>query len=71
MTDPSHSDNPIVRIVAHNTSPKQPDVIHKQRVKLHARHGSVEVDDVEGLLEDAVDAGELEEVETGVFRAPE
>lgn len=58
--DAKHSDNLVVRIVAHNTSPNQPDTISAQKVKLHAHHGSVDVDDVEDLLEDAVGAGELE-----------
>lgn len=71
MGDPTHSGNPAVRIVALNTSPEQPDTISAQKVKLHASHGSVAVDDVEGLLEDGVSAGELEEVEKGVFRAVE
>jgi len=39
MTDPTRSDNPAVRIVAYNTSPKQPDAITAQKVKLHASHG--------------------------------
>ncbi len=68
MTNPTHSDNPVVRIVAHNTTPKQPDTISAQKVKLHARHGSVDPDDVEELLEDGVDGGELEEVAEGVYR---
>jgi len=57
---PKHSSNPVVRIVAHQTSSAQPDTISKQRVELHARHGSLDVDSVEGLLDDAVDDGELE-----------
>jgi len=57
---PKHSENPVVRIVAHQTSPAQTDTISKQRVKLHARHGSLDVDSVEDLLDDAVDDGELE-----------
>jgi len=57
---PKHSSNPVVRIVAHNTSPAQPDMISKQRVKLHATHGSLDVDSVDDLLEDAVADGELE-----------
>jgi len=66
MTDPvpedspKHSSNPAVRIVAHNTSPAQPDTISQQRVELHATQGSVDVDSVEGLLDEAVDDGELE-----------
>ncbi len=68
MTDPTRSDNPAVRIVAYNTSPKQPDAITAQKVKLHARHGSLDTDAVEDLLEDGVDGGELEEVAEGVFR---
>ena len=57
---PKHSANPVVRIVAHQTSPKQPDTISKRRVKLHARHGSIDVGSVEDLLDDAVDDCELE-----------
>lgn len=69
---PKHSSNPVVRIVAHNTSPAQPDTISQQRVELHAHHGSVAVDDVEGLLDDAVDAGELEKApEADRYRIPE
>lgn len=71
MTNPTHSDNPAVRIVAYNTSPKQPDAIHKQRVKLHATHGSVDADRVDELLEAGVDAGELEEVAEDVFHVAE
>lgn len=71
MAQATQSDNPAVRIVAHQTSAKQRDVITEQRVKLHASHGSVAVDDVEDLLEEAVDAGELEEVEDGLFRVAE
>ncbi len=58
--NPKHSSNPAVRIVAHQTSPAQPDTISQQRVELHARHGSLDVDSVEDLLDDAVDVGELE-----------
>jgi len=58
--NPKHSSNPVVRIVAHQTSPAQPDTISQQRVELHARHGSLDVDSVEDLLDDAVDVGELE-----------
>lgn len=60
MTTPRHSDNPVVRLVAHQTSQSQHDWIHEQRVKLHATAGSLSVDSVEDLLEDAVDDGELE-----------
>lgn len=68
----THSDNPIVRIVAHQTSQAQRDVIHEQRVKLHATTGSVAVDDVEDLLEEAVDAGELEKApDKDVYRVAE
>lgn len=67
MTKATRSDNPAVRIVAYNTSPKQPDTITEQRVKLHATHGSADPDDVEDLLEDGVDAGKLEEVEEDVY----
>ena len=69
MPRATHSSNPAVRIVAHNTSPKQSDVIHKQRVKLHATTTSV--DDVGGLLEDAVDAGELEALDNDYYAVPE
>lgn len=58
--DAKHSDNPVTRIIAHNTSPAQPDTISAQQVRLHAHHGSVDVDSVEDLLEDAVADGELE-----------
>ena len=68
---PKYSENPVVRIVAHNTSPKQPDTISQQRVELIAHHGSLDVDSVDGLLEDAVDDGELEEVEPDVYRVAE
>ena len=67
MPKATHSDNPAVRIVAYNTSPAQPDTITEQQVKLHAHHGSVEPDDVECLLDDAVDAGELDEVKENVY----
>ncbi len=60
MTDASISNNPVVRIVAANTSPMQPDSIPARRVKLHARDGSLSVDAVDNLLEDAVSNGELE-----------
>lgn len=68
-----HSDNPAVRIAAHQTSQKQPDTISERRIKLHACHGSLDVDSVEGLLADAVADGELEEVagEEDVFRVVE
>jgi len=71
MTDPTRSDNPSVRIVAHNTSPKQPDAITAQKVKLHATHGSLDVDRVDELLAEGAEAGELEEVADDVFRVTE
>jgi len=71
MTDAVHSGNPVVRIVAHNTSPKQPDAISVDQVKTHATHGSLDVDRVDDLLGDAVGAGELEEVDDGLFSPTE
>ncbi len=68
--NPKHAENPIVRIVAHNTSPKQPDTVSTQRVKLLARQGSIDVDSVEDLLSDAVADGELEQTDHG-YRVPE
>jgi len=63
--------DPVVQIVAHTTSPKQREAIHEQRVKIHATAGSVDVDDVEDLLGEAVDAGELVEAEEDVYRTSE
>lgn len=68
---PKHSANPVVRIVAHNTSLPQYDAIPEHRVKLHATTGSVAVGDVDDLLEDAVDAGELEEVDNDIYSVAE
>jgi len=62
---PKYSSNPIVRIVAHNTSQKQPDTIATQRIKLHATSGCIDVDSVEDLLADAVADGDLEKTEDG------
>jgi len=71
MTRATHSSNPAVRIVAHNTSLAQSETIHEQRVKLHAKTTSVDVDDVEDLPEDAVDAGELEALDNDYYAVPE
>jgi len=64
------SNNPVVRIVEYNTSPKQPDTITGGRVKMHAHDGSVDVDAVEDLLADGVEDGELERTDEG-FRTTE
>lgn len=71
MTDPTRSDNPAVRIVAYNTSPKQPDAITAQKVKLHATHASYDTDRVEDLLAEGVEAGELEKIGDGAFSVAE
>jgi hypothetical protein len=69
--NPKLSDNPVVRIVAHNTSPKQPDTISAQKVKLTAKHGSLDVGDVAVLLDDAVAAGKLEQFDNARYAIPE
>ncbi|MFB6220176.1 MAG: hypothetical protein ABEH90_01940 [Halolamina sp.] len=62
----------ISRIVAYQTSPEQPDRVPARRIMLHAcAHGSVPYDEFSDELRAALDAGEIEEVEYGLYRVAE
>lgn len=61
----------VKRTIDHQTSPKQPDSISRERLRMHlSDHANEPWDEVVEAIEELLEDGELEETKSGRLRLP-